>query len=267
MRKYTTMFKMYFLRTLQYRTAAWAGIITQFIWGFLEILVFRAFYQDHTNDFPMLFSELTSYIWLQQAFLSLYMLWFFESEIFEMIQSGQLSYELVRPLSLYQTWFTRTVSIRMARASLRCLPVLLVAMVLPANFRLSLPLDKRVLFWFLCSMLLALLVIVAMSMLIYFISFYTIDSGGIRMVFLSAGEFLSGAVLPLPFLPPKLQQVLSWLPFASAQNVPFRIYSGNLSGNQRNTALLLQLFWLITLVFIGKLMENKIMKQVVIQGG
>ena len=45
MKKYWSFFRMRFLGGLQYRAAALAGCITQFAWGFLEILMFHAFYR------------------------------------------------------------------------------------------------------------------------------------------------------------------------------------------------------------------------------
>lgn len=267
MKKYVAIFQLYFRRTSQYRVAAWAGIITQLVWGFLEILIFRSFYHSTPSAFPMSMSALSSYIWLQQAFLSLYMLWYFDEDIFEMIRSGQLAYELVRPLSLYQTWYMRTMASRIARTSLRCVPVLLVAFFLPRPYGLVLPprwIDGVL---FVLTMILALCVVVGMSQLIYFFSFYLLDSRGIRMLFLSAGEFLSGAVLPLPFLPISVQKLLNLLPFAAAQNVPFRIYSGEMAGAERVEMISMQLIWLIILIIGGKWLEKKVLQQAVIQGG
>ncbi len=43
MNKYLSFFRLSFTMGLQYRAAALAGIVTQFAWGFLEILVFWAF--------------------------------------------------------------------------------------------------------------------------------------------------------------------------------------------------------------------------------
>ena len=71
MKKYLSFFRMRFLMGLQYRAAAAAGVITQFTWGFMELLVFRAFYQADASAFPMSFEAVVSYIWLQQAFLAL----------------------------------------------------------------------------------------------------------------------------------------------------------------------------------------------------
>lgn len=44
MRKYIAFFRLRFSMGLQYRAAALAGIVTQFVWGTMEILMFRAFY-------------------------------------------------------------------------------------------------------------------------------------------------------------------------------------------------------------------------------
>ena len=43
--KYLSFFRLRFAMGLQYRTAALAGIVTQFVWGFMEIMIFKAFYR------------------------------------------------------------------------------------------------------------------------------------------------------------------------------------------------------------------------------
>ncbi|MGB4658505.1 MAG: hypothetical protein WBI07_04945, partial [Mobilitalea sp.] len=72
-KKYYSYFRMRFIAGLQYRAAALAGIATQFAWGFLTILMYKAFYEVNPEAFPMKFEALSSYIWLQQAFLAMYM--------------------------------------------------------------------------------------------------------------------------------------------------------------------------------------------------
>ena len=70
MKKYLSFFRLRFSMGLQYRAAALAGIATQFAWGGMEILVFRAFYEADASSFPMSFSAAASYIWMQQFYLS-----------------------------------------------------------------------------------------------------------------------------------------------------------------------------------------------------
>ena len=116
MKKYLSFFRMRFLMGLQYRAAAAAGVVTQFTWGFMELLVFRAFYQADASVFPMSFEAVASYIWLQQAFLALFMAWMMEAEIFSSIVDGNIAYEMCRPVHIYSMWFARSVANRVSKA-------------------------------------------------------------------------------------------------------------------------------------------------------
>ena len=131
MKKYLSFFRLRFAMGLQYRTAALAGIITQFAWGFMEIMIFHAFYRADAASFPMHFSATASYIWLQQAFLVLFAAWMMENEIFDSIVNGNIVYELCRPVSIYNMWFARSIATRVSKAVLRCFPILVVAAFIP----------------------------------------------------------------------------------------------------------------------------------------
>ena len=91
MKKYLSFFRLRLLAGLQYRTAALAGMATQFFWGFMEIMVFHAFYRADPNAYPMTMEATASYVWLQQALLAFFNAWTFEGEIFETINSGNLA--------------------------------------------------------------------------------------------------------------------------------------------------------------------------------
>lgn len=267
MKKYMSFFRMRFICGLQYRSAAYAGIVTQFAWGFMEILMFRAFYMGNPDAFPMEFSQLSSYIWLQQAFLALFMTWFLEVDIFSSISSGNVAYELVRPMDLYQMWFTKNLAGRLSKAVLRCIPILAVAAFLPQPYGLSLPQGMIEFAFFMLSMFLGLMVVVAFCMVIYIITFYTLSPMGVRVIAVAMVEFFSGAIVPLPFLPDKVRFIFELLPFASMQNIPLRIYAGHISGWNMLWGILLQVFWLVVLIAAGRVMMNNALKKVIIQGG
>lgn len=267
MKKYLAFFRLRFSVGLQYRAAALAGVITQFAWGFMEILTFRAFYQTDSAAFPMDFRALSAYIWMQQAFLSLFMAWMMEGEIFDSITSGNIAYELCRPINIYNMWFARSSANRFSKAILRCLPLLAVAVVLPEPYGLMPPVSLIAFLLFLLSLILGTLVCVAFCMLIYMTCFFTISPMGVRILAISVVDFFSGAIIPLPFFPEKLKLVMELQPLASVQNVPLRIYSGDLNGYPMYFAIFLQLFWLITLTGIGKLLNVFAIKKLTIQGG
>ena len=267
MNKYLSFFRMRFIGGLQYRLAAYAGAVTQFAWGSMRILMFQAFYKANAADFSMEFPQLSSYIWLQQAFLALFATWFIDNEIFLSITSGNIAYELARPVDLYNMWFVKNLANRLSRAALRCMPILIVASFLPRPYGISLPVSPFAFFMFLISLLLGLFVVIAFCMLIYIATFYSLSPLGIRIVALSLTEFLMGAIIPLPFFPKRLQKIIQFTPFASMQNLPFRIYSGNIAGKEMLVNVLLQIFWLIILLIIGKFWMKRALKKVVIQGG
>lgn len=267
MRKYWSFFRIRFIHGLQYRAAALSGMVTQFVWGTMEILLFRAFYEANPESFPMDFPALSNYVWLQQAFLALYMTWFWESELFDSITTGNVAYELCRPVRLYDMWFVRGLAVRLSKAVLRCMPILIFAWLLPAPYGLTLPSDPKTWGLTLLSMAIGLFFVVAFGMIVYMSVFFTISSQGIKLTITSLSEFLSGAVIPIPFLPEGLKEVVSLLPFASAQNVPFRIFGGDLAGRELYISLCLQVFWLVLFLVIGRTMEQRALKRVVIQGG
>jgi ABC-2 type transport system permease protein len=241
--------------------------VTQFAWGFLEIMVFKAFYKTDAAAFPMKFSAMISYIWMQQAFLAFFMSWFMEEEIFESIINGNIAYELCRPISIYNMWFSRSIANRLSRAVLRCFPILIAAAFLPEPYRISLPYNITAFLMFLVAMVLGLLVTVAFCMLVYVLTFFTVSPQGLRILFVSSVEIFSGSILPLPFFPDNIRGIIELLPFASMQNVPLRIYSGDLTGMAMNRAMVLQVIWLVVFIGIGRLLCSIAEKRVTLQGG
>lgn len=267
MKKYLSFFRLRFIMGLQYRSAAIAGILTQFFWGFMEVLIYKAFYEAEPWAFPMTFSAMVSYIWIQQAFLAFFMAWFMEAEIFEVIVSGNIAYELCRPISIYNMWFSRSLANRLSRAVLRCFPILIIASCLPEPYNLTAPKNMMAFSLFFLTMVIGLFVMVAFCMLIYVLTFFTVSQKGLYIVFVSSVEFFSGAVIPLPFFPEKIRKIFELLPFAAMQNVPLRIYSGDLAGKGLRQAIILQILWLLIFLVVGKVLCSYGEKRVTIQGG
>jgi ABC-2 type transport system permease protein len=267
MSPYFSLVKMRFINGMQYRTAALAGIVTQFAFGFMFISMFLAFYRTDPSAFPMEISGVVSYIWIQQAFLALFMTWFFEGDIFSAITGGQIAYELARPMDLYGKWFCQCVAGRLSKTVLRCLPILFIAFILPDPYRLVLPPHTAQFLLFILSSALTLGVVVSFSMIIYIATFYTMSPLGVRIIAASLADFMAGSIVPLPFFPNGFRQAAEVLPFAAMQNMPLRIYSGDISGSGALHGILLQVFWFAVLFAAGKIWMRQTLKKVTVQGG
>lgn len=267
LKKYGAILRIRFNAGIQYRAAALAGMATQFAWGFFSITLYQAFYRGNPQAFPMTFQALVSYMWLRQAFFSLFSTWNTESQILNAITDGGIAYELARPIGIYPMWFMRHFSARISATLLRAIPLLIVTAFIPAPYGLSLPANPAAFVGFLVTLLLGALVTAAYMMLIYVITVFTMQPQGVRMAFNAFSELLSGSLIPIPFFPPALARILELTPFAAMSNVPYRVYSGDLVGAAAWQAVGLQVFWLIALVALGAILLRQALRRTVIQGG
>jgi ABC-2 type transport system permease protein len=267
MRPYLAIFKIRLIAGMQYRAAAWAGVATQFFWGAIQLLVFRAFYESSNTPPPMSMDQLADLIWLRQAFLALVMLWSMDNELLELIASGNVAYELARPLSLYLFWFSRVLAFRIARTVLRCFPIFIIAFLLPGSWGFHLPRNLQALALFIPSIIFAAFLATALSMIICLVTFVSLNPNGARLLLGVTGEFLMGAVIPIPFMPPLLQRITALLPFRYTADFPFRVYSGHIAGTEALLGLAAQIFWLFALIGLGLWGFRAALKRLVIQGG
>ena len=266
MKGYLSYFKSELLVMLQYRTAALAGIATQFFWGLIYALVYTAFYQNANIDNINL-NELMCYVWLNQAFIMIIYLSIKDSEIQNSIKTGTVAYELCKPYDLYTWWYLKLLAKRYAGSLLRCLPILIVAFILPAPYNLTLPPNIFSLVMFIITLLLGSLLIVAINMIVQTIGFYTLQDKGINGIVYSVGALLSGFFLPLPLMPELFLKLTEYLPFRFIGDLPFRIYSGNIGVQYGIKSMIIQIIWIIILILIGKIFMKFTLKKVSIQGG
>ena len=201
------------MKGLQYRIAALAGMGTQLFFGFLFIMIFQAFYMSTDTVQAISFHQLVQVVWLQQSFLIFIMLWYRDSELYDLITNGNIAYELCRPTDLYNYWYARLIGQRLSGALLRFLPILIVASLLPEPYKLSLPADPLTFVLFIITLLLGLILMIAVSMFIYISVFYTLSPTGSLLIFAVFGEFFAGLTIPIPLMPKALQIVTYLLPF------------------------------------------------------
>lgn len=267
MKKYLSVFRIRFINNLQYHAVLFGEMAARFGWGIMEILAFAAFYRASPESFPMTFSQTVSYLWMQEILLVLFSVVFQDGEIYASLRDGSIAYELVRPMSLYGRWFSQSAANRISFTLLNCAPAFLLALVVPAPYRMSLPPDALQFLLFLLSTVLALGVVVAFAMLMYISLFYTISQRGVKIIVSALTSFLSGAVIPLPFFPAPVLAVVERLPFAAMQNMPLRIYSGHIAGAAALQGIAFQVFWLAALMLVGQLAMRSALQKVVVQGG
>lgn len=120
---------------------------------------------------------------------------------------------------------------------------------------------------FLLTLTLGTLLVIGIAMLIYVIMFYTTSSKGLFNVYSVIAEFFAGSVVPIPFMPKWLQNICYALPFRLSIDLPYRVYTGNISINDALISVIVQVIWLTIIVLVGNFLINNAAKKLVIQGG
>ena len=268
MKQYISFFKLKFTVGLQYRAAAIAGFCTQLFFGLVSIMVYIAFYgSGDAVDTDITLKQLITYMWLNQAFFSLIYIWHRDNEILNMIKNGDVSYELCRPQNLYLMWYIRILSSKLSSVTLRCIPLIIIVLLLPKPYNLSLPYSINSLIIFIFVLILSSLLVTGLVALFYVLTFYTTDGKGVMSMYSSIAEILSGQIVPIPLFPKILKGIASLLPFAYISDFAFRIYCGNIVGIEIWKGIIIQMFWIVVIIFVGMKLTDKILQRVVVQGG
>jgi len=248
---------------LQYRAAAIAGIGTQVFFGGVRVMIFDAFYRSSPGPQPMAREDVITYIWMGQALLLLTIL-NVDPDLATMIRTGNVAYEMTRPLDLFNLWFTRAVSGRAAPLSMRAAPIFVIAGLF---FGLKAPVSFQMALLFALSLIGGILLAAAFVTILTISMLWTISGEGISRLAPAPIFFLSGLVIPLPLFPDWMQGVIAVLPMRGLADTPIRIYTGHLAGVDAIVALALQYAWLLVLVVIGRALLARGVRKLVVQGG
>jgi len=234
MKKYLLVFRIRLINNIQYRMVTFGAIASNIVWVLLELMIYMALYNSAGHVLPMTFSQIVSYVWVKRIVMNMLAVVAYDGETSTLIT---------------------------------CIPVLLIAIILPEPYRLQFPMSVLQVFAFIVSVILALGLVVAFAMIMFITLFYTIAQRGIKIIVTAVSSFLSGGMIPITFFPEKVFAVVKYLPFSSMQSTPLLIYSGNITGTEILKGIAMQILWMLILILIGKVLMNHSIKHVVVQGG
>jgi viologen exporter family transport system permease protein len=271
-RPYVAAFSARFILMLQYRAAAVAGFATQCWWGAIKVMVYVAFYRaSRGTSEPISLAQVITYTWLAQGFLALAP-WACDPEIALAVRSGGVSFDRLRPVDTYSLWYARAAAWMTSRVVPRAtLMFLLAGIILPViglgdwSWKLPPNLTQAVLF--VVSMVLVVTLASAVVMVLNIAVVVTLNDRGVNYLLSPFTIVLSGNLIPLALFPDWMQLALFVQPFAGVVDIPFRIYSGNLSGRVALAGLALQAGWTLLLIAGGRAWMTRVMQRLDVQGG
>ncbi len=261
MRPYLAMFRMSMAQLLQYRLAAIGGVVTQFCFGVIRTQIFAAFLAGGGG--PLSASQTSGYVWLGQAFM-----WLLaprpDPEIPDLVRSGRVGCELLRPVDIHTFWLARTCARRIAPTALRAAPILAIAMLLGW---LQPPASIAACCLVALSLLCAVFLAATLSLLVAQCALWTVAADGLGAIMPALTWFCSGLTVPLPMLPSWLRGILEFLPISGILDKPARIWIGALDPRMAMGAILEQLAWSLALLVVGRMLCRRGLARVEVAGG
>jgi ABC-2 type transport system permease protein len=117
----------------------------------------------------------------------------------------------------------------------------------------------------------SMLLLVPLKFLIVYVStlacFWTQNYTGVQWARLAVVNLLSGALIPLVYLPGWLAAVAQWSPFAGLTSTPALIFLGQVDLLHGLTLVAVQLGWVVVLWFGARLVWRAALRRLTVNGG
>lgn len=267
MKAYWALFKQQMIAQTQYRTGFWARLSTNIFFGFGRAAVLVAFYHFGTGQAALSLQQAVAMTWLGQMFICLLPGVNMDFAVWEKIRSGDVGYELARPLDVYAHWYVNAIAVKLGPVLLAVLPVGLAALLAPGELGLMPPASPAHLAACLATLLTGLSTSCAMILISYAMLMDTRVGQAPSTIAIYLAQILSGLYLPLQLWPDWMQGFLYYQPFAGMMDLPFRFYVGAVRPSQAFFVTGLQLSWTLVFVGVGRWWIRRNFKKLVIQGG
>ncbi len=253
---------------IAYRVNFLCFLIGEIMSAFIMFFVWKAVFNSTGEKAFMGFTMEDMVVYLFISFLTGYLTYSDGAfSIGEEIVDGSIAMRMIKPCSFDMCFLFQELGNRLISIAMIFVPIVAGVEIYRYVITGVLRFDIRFFLLYLLSLVFAYLISFYFNVCYGFMAFFFKNLWGTSLIKETLVSFLSGAVIPLAFLPKGLALVLNFLPFASLSYTPVMIYMGMYSVSQIIYSLLLQLFWLIVMYLLSKLVWRSAVKRLSVQGG
>ncbi|MFH2085714.1 MAG: ABC-2 family transporter protein [bacterium] len=252
MKKYLSIFSITFQEIFTYRLNMFMWRVRQIFVFLIPFFIWRAVLGGGGDIYGYSFAGIMTYLFGTTILRSLVM----GSRTVDlgwMINSGNLTIPLMRPIGIFRFLMTRDLADKLFNLSFIFLEVPLILFLFhPPVFLQVNPLN---LVLTICSVVLAILLYFFINIIFGAIGFWSRDVWAPRFLLMVIMEFATGAMFPLDMLSSFWQKIMLATPFPYLLFVPLKIYLG--ADSNLILHLSIQLIWTIVLFLLTKSIWQK----------
>lgn len=251
-----------------YRANFICFLIGEIMSAFIMYFVWKAVFLSSGSKTFMGFTMEDMVVYLFITFLTGYLIYSDGAfAVGEEIVDGSIAARMIRPCSFEMCFLFQELGNRLISVSMIFVPM--VAGVEIYRYITCGELRFNIVYFllYIVSLLIAYMISFYFNVCYGFMAFFFKNLWGTTLIKETLVGFLSGAIVPLAFLPSGLAAVLNFLPFASLSYTPVMIYMGMYTYPQIAMRLGLQLFWMVVMFGVSKLIWRSAVKRLAVQGG
>lgn len=252
-----------FRRFASYRAATFAGIATNTFFGILLSSAVIAVARQRGGVSGYSEQDLVTQVWVMQGLLMTIAIWGW-SELGDRIRSGEIAIDLQRPVDLQRWWLSHDLGRAAYHATVRGTAPFVIASFV---YDLRLPTHPLTGGLFLVSVVLAVVVSFGLRYLTNLAAFWIGDVRGVVRLSMAVWSVFSGSIVALALFPDRAERIIRWLPFAPMMQAPSDVWLERGTGFGRLLPLGQQLMWSIVVLGVGRVVQARGVRRVVVNGG
>ncbi|MFI7189913.1 ABC transporter permease [Nocardia nova] len=261
---YSRLFGAGFRRQWNYRSAVFAGLAANVVFGLIRAAVMIAAARSTPGFGGYTGASIGAYVWLSQAMLGALRVMGPPHDIAERVRTGDVAVDLQRPIDIQFFYLATDLGGSACTLALRGLPsvatgLITAQLVLPGTFAPYLLGAVSVV----AAVTLSLLLLFSVSLL----GFWLIETRGVRVLYQILSTFLAGLYVPIHLFPAPLAAAARLTPFPWLLQGPVDVMSGRATGSAAWTVIGMQVLWIVIAIGIGRALIAAGRRKLEVQGG
>ncbi len=226
------------------------------------VFIWLAIYNKGNQILGMTFEQVTTYYILVVS-LNPIISWGINETMGNAIREGEILRELLNPISYFNYYF----GIRIGELIESIIVGIITFIICALLFGVLLPSSLLNFIFFIIVISLSVVVVYFFELIIGTSAFYTNSIWGVEVFKRAILSIFSGMIAPISLFPEFLQKIANTLPFKDCIYTPISIYFGELNNIEIIQVILKQFIWILILYIIAKILFNKAVKSVTVNGG
>lgn len=253
-----------FRRQWHYKLAMFAGLFTNSVFGFVRASVMVAAVGATGGFGGYDAGSIGAYVWISQGMLGALQFLSAEHELGERIRSGDIVVDFLRPVDIQLSNLATDIGRGVCALIPRLVPSLLIGSL---TFGLVLPGTPGSYLLGALSLLLGIAISCLALFALTTVGFWVVETRGFRTLYQTCGPFLAGLFVPVHVFPDWLRTFAHATPFPSMLQVPVDVLSGRVTGWPAAQVVGTQIFWLLAVGALGRVLLAAGRQKLEVQGG